>query len=109
MSQNPIHFPFLEWRTAWTKLGLLNSSLNWTSSGSYEYKVMPFRLRNAAATFQRLMNQVVANLDGCAVYVDDVVVYSDTWGSHLERLHHLFTRLAHANLTVNLAKCEFAR
>ena len=80
-----------------------------TSSGLYEYKVMPFGLRNAAATFQRLMNQVVANLDGCAVYVDDVVVYSDTWDSHLERLHHLFTRLAHANLTVNLAKCEFAR
>ena len=70
-----------------------------TSSGLYEYKVMPFGLRNAAATFQRLMNQVVANLDGCAVYLDDVVVYSDTWGSHLERLHHLFTRLAHASLT----------
>ncbi|XP_063061560.1 uncharacterized protein LOC134454470 isoform X2 [Engraulis encrasicolus] len=80
-----------------------------TPSGLYSYKVMPFGLRNAAATFQRLMNQVVANLDGCAVYLDDAVTYSDTWTSHLDRLRQLFSRLAQAKLTVNLAKCEFAR
>ncbi len=80
-----------------------------TPSGLYAYKVMAFGLRNAAATFQRLMNQVVANLDGCAVYLDDVILHSDTRSSHLERLHQLFTRPAQANLTINLAKCEFAR
>lgn len=67
---------------------------------------MPFGLRNAAATIQRLMNQVVANIDGCAVYLDDVVTYSATWSLHLDRLRQLFTRLAQANLTVNLAKRE---
>nr|XP_033964458.1 uncharacterized protein LOC117465610 [Pseudochaenichthys georgianus] len=80
-----------------------------TSSGLYSYTVMPFGLRNAPATFQRLMNQVVSGLAGCAVYLDDVVVYSDTWEEHLQHINALFERLAWACLTVNLAKCEFAK
>ena len=80
-----------------------------TPSGLYSYCVMPFGLRNAPATFQRLMNKVVGVLDGCAVYLDDVVVYSDNWSDHIERVRALFDRLAEAHLTVNLAKCEFAK
>lgn len=79
-----------------------------TPSGLYSYKVMPFGLRNAPATFQRLMNRVVNGLAGCAVYLDDLVVYSDSWSTHLQRVRALFDRLAEAKLTVNLAKCEFA-
>lgn len=78
-------------------------------SGLYSYTVMSFGLRNAPATFQRLMNQVVAGLEGCAVYLDDVVVYSDIWAEHIQRIRKLFQRLQDAHLTVNLAKCEFAR
>lgn len=80
-----------------------------TPSGLYSYTVMPFGLKNAPATFQRLMNRVTAGLEGCSVYLDDLVVYSDTWHSHLRRIRALFERLAEAQLTVNLAKCEFAR
>ena len=80
-----------------------------TSSGLYSYRVMSFGLRNAPATFQRLMNQVVAGLEGIAVYLDDVVEYSDTWEQHRDRVHALLVRLQDANLTVNVAKCEFAR
>ncbi len=80
-----------------------------TPSGLYSYNVMPFGLRNAPATFQRLMNRVIGDMPGCAVYLDDVVVYSDTWETHLDRIRELFTRLGRAGLTVNLAKCEFAR
>ena len=80
-----------------------------TPNGLYSYKVMPFGLRNAPATFQRLMNQVIWDMPGCAVYLDDVVIYSDTWEVHLERIRELFSRLREARLTVNLAKCEFAR
>lgn len=80
-----------------------------TPSGLFSYKVMSFGLRNAPATFQRLMNQVISGLEGCAVYLDDVVVYSDTWLEHLSRLRALFDRLVGANLTVNLSKCEFAK
>ena len=65
-------------------------------------------LRNATETFQRLMNMVVGDLEGCAVYLDDVVVYSDCWDSHVLHIHLLFERYAAARLTVNLAKCDFA-
>lgn len=70
---------------------------------------MTFGLRNASATFQQLMNPVVADLTGCRVYLDNVVVYSNTWEEHVQRVRALFDRLLWANLTVNPAKCEFAR
>lgn len=80
-----------------------------TPSGLYSYNVMSFGLRNAPSTFQRLMNRVVSGLEGCAVYLDDVVIYSDTWEEHLARIKRLFDRLSEACLTVNLAKCDFAK
>lgn len=80
-----------------------------TPSGLFSYTVMPFGLRNAPATFQRLMNRVVSGLEGCAVYLDDVVVYSDSWEEHVRRVQALFKRLEWARLTINLAKCEFAK
>lgn len=55
------------------------------------------------------MNKVVAGLEGCAVYLDNVVIHSDTRGEHVERIRASFDRLVWANLTVNLAKCEFAQ
>lgn len=80
-----------------------------TPTGLYSYLVMPFGLKNAPSTFQRLMNRVLSGLEGCAAYLDDVVVCGDTWPQHVQRLEALFDRLAQATLTVNLAKCEFAK
>lgn len=70
---------------------------------------MSFGLRNAPATFQRLMNMVVSGLEGCALYLDDMVIYSNTWEEHLARIESLVDRLSDAHLTVNLTKCEFAK
>ena len=80
-----------------------------TPDGLYQYNVMPFGMKNSQATFQRMMNHLLQDLAGVETYVDDIVVYSDTWEEHLSRLRHMFERLKTANLTVNLSKSEFGQ
>ena len=80
-----------------------------TPDGIYQPTMMSFGLRNAPASFQRLMNRVIAGLDNTVAYIDDILVYSDTWSSHVRQLRALFDRLAAANLVVNLKKSEFAK
>lgn len=70
---------------------------------------MPFGMKNAPATFQRLMCHVLGDLPNCCVYLDDVVIYDHDWGSHMSRLKKVLTLLADASLTLNLAKCEFGK
>ncbi len=72
-----------------------------------QYKVLAFGLKNAPATFQRLMSKVLSNVKNCEAYLDDVVCYSDTWDSHLKTLEEVFSRFQEANLTLNLTKCDF--
>ena len=73
----------------------------------FQYRVMPFGMRNAPATFQQLINGVIADVPGCEAYIDDVIIYSDTWSAHLNQIHKFFDNLRAANLTVNLSKSEF--
>lgn len=74
-----------------------------------QYTRMTFGLRNAPATFQRLMELVLRDVDNCNVYLDDVVIYSATWNEHMSTLKTVFNRLSNASLTLNLKKCEFAK
>ena len=61
-----------------------------TEKGHFEFNVMPFGLTNAPATFQRLMECVLAGLTGeqCLIYIDDIIVSSRTFPEHLDRLHN---------------------
>ena len=68
---------------------------------------MPFGMRNAPATFQCLINSGIADVSGCEAYIDDVIIYSDTWSAHLNQIGKLFDKLEAANLTVNLSKNAF--
>lgn len=80
-----------------------------TKFGTYEFKVMPFGLCNAPATFQRLMNTVLHECIGrfVAVYLDDIIVYSRTYEEHLEHLTRVFEELRKASLKLNSEKCSF--
>ena len=49
-----------------------------TPDGLFHYKVMPFGMRNAPTTFQRFVNQVAAEVEGCDAYINDVIIYSDS-------------------------------
>ena len=80
-----------------------------TPSGSFECLVMPFGMHNAASTFQRLMCQLLNNIEGCVVYLDDLVIYSNTWEQHLIILNKVLEALSNANLVLNLRKCEFCK
>ena len=79
------------------------------SGAVYQCQVMPYGLKNAPATFQRLMDQVVEGVPNCTVYIDDVIIYDTNWEDHVEHVVHLVRRLSEADLVVNLAKCDFVR
>ncbi|KZS03393.1 Uncharacterized protein APZ42_033842 [Daphnia magna] len=69
-----------------SRIGLKPLSI--TADGLFEFKVMPFGLTNAPATFQRMMDVVLAGIkwNSCLVYLDDIVVFAPTVSQHLERL-----------------------
>ena len=80
-----------------------------TPSGLYQYKVMPFGMKNAPATFQRMVNKLVRDIDGCEGYIDDVVIYSDNWSDHIRQIERFFQIMREAKLTFNLMKSEFGK
>ena len=80
-----------------------------TCDGLYECKVMPFGMRNSAATFQRLMTLILQDIPGCAVYIDDIVISSDSWEEHCDTLDKVFEAIKNAGLVINIKKCEFAK
>jgi transposase InsO family protein len=82
-----------------------------TPNGHFEYLRMPFGLKNAPATFQRLMNVILTGIQGISafVYMDDIVVYSADLAEHIARLTTVFDRLRSANLKLQIDKCEFFR
>ena len=82
-----------------------------THHGLFEFVRMPFGLCNAPATFQRVMQKVLAGLEWktCFVYLDDVLVVSETFQDHLLHLREVFSRLRAANLRLKPKKCGLLR
>ena len=82
-----------------------------TEEGHFQFSRMPFGLKTAPATFQRLMDNVLAGLLGtrCFVYLDDIVVYARDLDEHTEKLTEVFSRLSEHNLKINPSKCEFLK
>ncbi|XP_033362977.1 uncharacterized protein LOC117241106 [Bombus vosnesenskii] len=82
-----------------------------TPYGHFQFKRMHFGLKNAPATFQRLMNSVLSGLQGIElfVYLDDIVIYSRSLQEHEIIFNKLMERLRTAKLRLQPDKCEFLR
>ena len=78
-----------------------------TPFGLYHYHTMPFGLRNAAATFQRMMDKIFSMLSCVFTCIDDILVFSDNEKSHLADLEQVFKVLNDNNLKISIAKCVF--
>ena len=82
-----------------------------TRTGLYEFKVMPFGLSTAPATFERLMEIVMRGLQwkSCLVYLDDVICIGKTFEEALKNIRAVFERLRRAGLKIKPSKCELLK
>lgn len=80
-----------------------------TTRGHYEYLVMPFGLTNAPATFQTMIDNVLRKQIGVfvVVYLDDILIYSNTLEEHKQHVHEVLQTLQDNNLLVEATKCQF--
>ncbi|GFW28097.1 retrovirus-related Pol polyprotein from transposon opus [Trichonephila clavipes] len=81
-----------------------------THHGHYQFCVMPFGMKNAGSTFQKVMDQVlVKHRAYCRSYIDDVAVFSKTWEQHMKHLCVVFQTIQKVGFTINLKKVQFRK
>ena len=82
-----------------------------THSGLFQFRVMPFGLCNAPATFERLMDRVLQGLrwTRCLVYLDDIISFGSTFDGALTNLTLIFERLRSYGLQLKSTKCHLFR
>ena len=107
------HFSTFDMNSGFWQVPMAEESKQYTaftlgSMGLYECDSMPFGLCNAPPTFQRLMQNCLGelNLTYCLIYLDDVIVFSDTPDEHLWRMRVVFDRLCEHGLKLKPSKCE---
>lgn len=107
------YFVALDLKAGYWQIPMEESSIPYTAfrchKGLYEFVVMPFGLKNAPATFQRLMDFLLGDLkhEGALVYLDDILVHGPTFEGTLTLLETVLHRLEVAGLRVNIEKCSF--
>ena len=81
-----------------------------TDAGIFEYNRMPFGLSGSPAVFQNCMNAVLGDIRHFALaFVDDIIVFSETFEEHIKHLEEVFSRLRKANLRLKISKCDFVK
>ena len=82
-----------------------------TRKGHFEYNVLPFGLKDAAPSFERMITMTLSGLinNSVLVYLDDVIVFSEGPKEHLQKLQQVLERFKMTGLTLKLKKCTFMR
>ncbi|MBW0588931.1 hypothetical protein O181_128646, partial [Austropuccinia psidii MF-1] len=79
--------------------------------GIFEYLRMTFGINNALSHYQRMMNTIFpeeVSEGWLIIYIDDIIVCSETWESHLTRLEMVLQKIVQVNIKISLKKCHFA-
>jgi hypothetical protein len=77
-----------------------------TEEGVYQFRRMPFGLVNSGAVFCRMIRKLLDGIKNVESYVDDIIVHTKDWKTHMEVLEQIFGKLKTHNLTVRPTKCE---
>ncbi|MBW0560048.1 hypothetical protein O181_099763 [Austropuccinia psidii MF-1] len=79
--------------------------------GIFDYLRIPFGIKNAHSHYQRMMNNIFPkelSEQWLIIYIDDIIVCSETWDSHLTRLERVLQKIVQVNMKVSFKKCHFA-
>ena len=112
---NAKYFSGLDLHTSYFQLLVDPASWEYTTIqtplGSFQFVGVPFGAKNAPAAFSRLMNRVLAPFLGkfVLVYLDDILIYSETWADHMEHVRLVLQALQNEGLFAKFSKCEFSR
>lgn len=113
--QKAKYFSVVDLKDAYFQIPLKESSRNYTAfrtpKGLFRFKVVPFGLKNAPFTMTRLMNRAIG-FDfepKVFIYLDDIIIISETFEEHLQLLKEVATRLQKAGLTISVEKSRFCR
>ena len=79
-----------------------------TPLGLYQFRVMPFGLVNASASFSRLMRKLLHGMTSTDNFIDDIMLYSSSFSEHIALIRELLLRLRNSNLTAKPSKCFVA-
>ncbi|MGL5731921.1 MAG: reverse transcriptase family protein, partial [Bacteroidales bacterium] len=80
-----------------------------TKQGQFCFNRMPFGIATAPGTFQEMMNKVIGKIKGAMVYLDDILIFTETKEQHYEIINTVLTEIKKAGLRVNPEKCQFMR
>ncbi|MBW0575455.1 hypothetical protein O181_115170 [Austropuccinia psidii MF-1] len=77
----------------------------------FEHLRMPFAIKNAPSHYQRMMNTIFPEelSEGwLIIFIDDIIIFPETWDSHLSRLERVLQKIVQLNIKISLKKCHFA-
>ncbi|KAI5716006.1 hypothetical protein M8J77_025889 [Diaphorina citri] len=88
---------------------IAKTAFNAGTSAHFEYVRMPFGLKNAPATFQRCMNEILQSVPNTVVYLDDILLFTENKEDHFRILELIMKRLSDHNMKLQLDKSEFLK
>ena len=113
IESRPRYFSSLDLTSAFWQIALHPDSMEKTTFtthiGNYQFKRLPFGLKNASFVFQKVLSTVLRlyNTNFLVVYIDDILCYSHSFSEHLNHLSLIFDKLRAANLKLKPSKCDF--